>query len=145
MAEPRATAGIITIERTLAAPPEVVYAAWTTPASMAVWLTPVGHAEVDADVRVGGAFTITMVGDGRRIEHSGEYLELVPPHLLRFTWRSPYTGPEPGVVTVELRPAPGGTALRLTHASLPSEAVDGHRGGWGSMLERLGAELAESI
>lgn len=132
-----ATRGTLRIERLLPAPPERVFLAWTDPAEMGGWLSPVGTADVVADVRVGGRFTVAMVGDGRRIEHEGEYLEIDPPRRLRFTWRSPYTGPEPGIVTVELDPVPGGTRLALTHAALPEGAVESHAGGWGSILDRL--------
>lgn len=131
------TPGTLRIERVLPASPERVFRAWTDPAEMGGWLSPVGTAEVVADVRVGGRFTVVMVGDGRRIEHAGEYLEIDPPRRLRFTWRSPYTGPEPGIVTVALDAVPGGTRLVLTHAALPEDTVESHAGGWGSILDRL--------
>jgi uncharacterized protein YndB with AHSA1/START domain len=137
------TTGTLRIDRILRASPDRVFAAWTDPTSLAAWMSPVGHAEVAADVRVGGSFTVAMVGDGRRIEHTGEYLEIDPPRRLRFSWRSPYTGPEAGVVTVEIAPVPEGTRLVLTHERLPAEAVDGHASGWGTMVERLGVHLAE--
>jgi uncharacterized protein YndB with AHSA1/START domain len=135
--------GSLRVERVLPAPPEEVFAAWTTPGRMAAWLTPVGHAEAEVDLRVGGAFRVVMVGEGFRIEHTGTYLELDPPRRLVFTWASPYTGPEPGVVTVELHPHDDGTRLVLTHAGLPPEAVDAHREGWIAIAERLAGALVE--
>jgi uncharacterized protein YndB with AHSA1/START domain len=78
-----------------------------------------------------------------RIEHTGEYLAVEPPRLLSFTWASPYTGPRAGVVTVTLTPRGGATLLVLTHEHLPEDAVDSHRGGWGAILDRLDAVLAE--
>jgi uncharacterized protein YndB with AHSA1/START domain len=127
----------IHIERILPAPPERVFAAWTDADQLARWMSPVGHAEVQADVRPGGVFAVVMVGDGRRIEHTGEYLEVDPPRRLRFTWRSEYTGSEPSVVTVELHEVPEGTRLELTHAVLPDDSLDSHADGWGSMLDRF--------
>jgi uncharacterized protein YndB with AHSA1/START domain len=129
------------IEMDLPAPIEEVYAAWTEPSTMARWLSPVGHAEVEADVRVGGRFTVVMVGGGRRIEHTGEYLTVDPPRELSFTWSSPYTGAEPSVVTVVLSQDGEGTHLALVHERLPAGAGDSHRGGWGAMLERLAGEV----
>jgi uncharacterized protein YndB with AHSA1/START domain len=82
-----------------------------------------------------------MVGQDRRIEHTGEYLEVTPPRRLSFTWRSPYTGPEPSVVTVELRPGDEGTELVLSHKRLPRDQVEPHAGGWGRMLDRLIEEV----
>lgn len=130
------------IRRILPAPPNDVYSAWTDPESLRDWLSPVGHAEAEVDLRAGGSFRIVMIGEGHRIEHTGEYLELTPPERLVFTWSSPYTGPEPSVVTVELRPHDAGTELLLTHERLPQGAADSHGRGWGAMLERLTALLA---
>jgi len=127
----------LVIERVLPAPPEEVFDAWTAPARMASWMSPTGGAEAQSDPRVGGSFRVVMMGEGLRIEHTGTYLELDPPRRLVFTWVSPYTGPEPSMVTVELHPHDDGTRLVLTHERLPAEVVDSHRGGWGSMLERL--------
>jgi uncharacterized protein YndB with AHSA1/START domain len=135
-------AGALVIERVLAASPAEVFDAWTAPARMADWMSPFGHAEATVDLRVGGAFLVVMVGADERIEHTGEYLELDPPRRLVFTWTSPHTGPEPSLVTVELHPHDVGTRLTLSHERLPSEVVESHRGGWGSMLERLAGAVA---
>jgi uncharacterized protein YndB with AHSA1/START domain len=136
---------MLRIERVLPASPERVYASWTDPDELARWMSPVGHAEVENDVRRGGAFSVVMVGEGRRIEHTGEYLEVDPPRRLRFTWRSEYTGTEPSLVTVELEEVPEGTRLVLTHTMLPDDALDSHAGGWGSMLGRLVVLVAERV
>jgi uncharacterized protein YndB with AHSA1/START domain len=128
--------GSLHLERLVPGEPEDVFAAWTTP-RMARWMSPEGAAEAEVDLRVGGRFRVIMVGHVDRLEHTGEYLELEPPRRLVFTWASPYTGPEPSVVTVELYPQDAGTRLVLTHEQLPAEVVDGHRNGWGEMLGRL--------
>jgi uncharacterized protein YndB with AHSA1/START domain len=133
--------GALKIERVLPASPDEVFAAWTTPERMAVWMSPAGHAEAEVDLRPGGVFRVTMVGDDLRIDHTGIYLELDPPRRLVFTWISPYTGSEPSVVTVELHPHDDGTRLVLVHERLPADVVDSHRSGWGTMLERLTAAL----
>ena len=132
----------LVLEQFMPASPEDVFGAWTTPGRMADWMSPMGHAEAEVDLRVGGAFRVVMVGDDSRIEHTGEYLEVDPPMRLVFTWSSPYTGPEPSVVTVELHPHDEGTRMVLTHERLPVGVVESHRGGWGSMLERLAEILS---
>lgn len=129
------------LRRLLPAPAEEVFAAWTDPELMGRWLSPVGHAEVEVDLRVGGRFRVIMGAEDRRLEHTGKYLEIAPARRLAFTWRSPYTGPEPTVVTVELRPVEDGTELVLTHAQLPEDQVEPHAGGWGRMLDRLTEEV----
>jgi uncharacterized protein YndB with AHSA1/START domain len=133
------------IERLLPAPVEEVFAAWTNPELMALWLSPVGHAEVQNDLSVAGRFRVLMVGDDMRIEHTGEYLEIQPPHRLAFTWNSPYTGNEPSVVTVELASEADQTRLVLVHERLPKSQVDPHAGGWGTMLDRLTELLRSEI
>jgi uncharacterized protein YndB with AHSA1/START domain len=112
---------------------------------MSRWLSPVGHAEAEVEPWVGGRLRVTMIGDDMRIEHTGEFRELVPPSRLVFTWSSPYTGPLPSLVTVELVAATGGTDLTLVHESLPPESVEPHAGGWGGILDRLAAECERSL
>ena len=135
----------IRIERMLPAPIEEVFAAWTDPESMSLWLSPIGRADVEADPRVHGRFRVVMVGGDVSIEHTGEYLVFDPPRLLSFTWRSPYTGPEPSVVTVTLTPEGETTRLLLVHERLPAEQVTPHAEGWGSILDRLAGLLASAI
>jgi uncharacterized protein YndB with AHSA1/START domain len=131
--------GVARIEVVLPAPIDEVYDAWTEPKTMARWLSPIGHSEVEADVRVGGTFRVVM-GD-MRIEHTGEYLAVEPPRRLSFTWQSPYTGDEPSVVTVILTADGEGTHLLLVHERLPDGEAESHRGGWGAILQRLATEV----
>jgi uncharacterized protein YndB with AHSA1/START domain len=135
--------GCVRIEMALPAPIEDVYAAWTQPEAMARWLAPMGSAEVEADVRVGGRFRVVMIGDGMSIQHTGEYLTVEPPRCLSFTWQSPYTGAEPSVVTVTLTADANSTQLLLLHERLPKDAAESHRGGWGAILQRLVEEVRQ--
>jgi uncharacterized protein YndB with AHSA1/START domain len=135
----------VRIERVLPAPIDEVFAAWTDPESMSLWLSPIGHAEVEADPRVDGRFRVVMVGGDVSIEHNGKYLVFDPPRLLSFTWRSPYTGPEPSVVTVTLTPEGETTRMVLVHERLPAEQVTPHADGWGSILDRLSELLASVV
>lgn len=130
------------MRRTIAASAERLFHAWTDPGQLARWMSPVGHAVVEVDARVGGRIRVTMAGDGRTIEHTGEYLAIERPHRLVFTWRSPYTGGVASRVTVELIEGAGGTELTLHHELLPPEAIGSHAAGWGSMLDRLAALLS---
>jgi uncharacterized protein YndB with AHSA1/START domain len=139
------------IEYSIGAPAERVFAAWLDPATIARWLSPTAHASAEVEAVVGGSFRIVMLdpegrlsAPGTAIEHVGHYLEIDPPRRLAFTWASPYTGPEPSRVTVELEAVGSGTRLTLRHDRLPAEAVDSHRGGWGSMLDNLARLLEEA-
>lgn len=134
--------GVIEIRRRLPAQVDEVFRWWTDPELLREWMTPVGTVDAEVDLRVGGRLRIVMRGDGRVIEHTGEYLEIDPPRRIVFTWVSPYTGSVPSVITVELEPAgDDATDLRLVHSRLPDEAARRHRGGWDAMLDRLGGLL----
>jgi uncharacterized protein YndB with AHSA1/START domain len=134
--------GIVEIRRRLSAPVAEVFAWWTQADKLQQWMSPFGIAEADVDLRVGGAFRIVMKSGDVVIHHSGEFIEIETPKRLVFTWVSPYTGPDPSLVMLELEPdGERATQLRLVHSRLPSEVAESHRGGWGAMLDRLAACL----
>jgi uncharacterized protein YndB with AHSA1/START domain len=133
--------GTVRIERLIPALIEDVFAAWTDPNVMAQWFSPTGLARVEADVRIRGSFRLSMLGEGVEIDHEGEYLAIEPPRLVSFTWRSPYTEGVDSVVTVTLEPDGDATRLLLVHDQLPDGAAESHRGGWGSILDRLVATV----
>lgn len=135
------SAAVVRVVRLVPVRPERVYEAWIDPAILARWISPLGRAEAAVEPWVGGRLQVTMIEGDVRIEHTGEYRELVPGRRLVFTWQSPYTGTGPSVVTVELEPVDTGTALTLVHEHLPPDGVDSHRGGWGQILDRLSAVL----
>lgn len=133
----------VEIRRRLPAPAAEVFA-WCTRAEMLrQWMSPVGFAEANVDLRVGGAIQIIMRSGDVSIRHEGEFLEIDPPRRLVFTWVSPYTGPEPSLVTIELEAAGDNvTDLLLVHRQLPPEVAASHRDGWGKMLDRLAKSIA---
>ena len=136
----------VEVERRLPAPVAEVFRWWTDPHLLARWMTPVGTVTAIVDLRVGGALRIVMRGGDTVIEHRGTYREVEPPRRLVFTWASPFTGGGPSLVTVELEPdGDHATILRLRHSELPDAAAESHRGGWGTMLDRLAAGLEEGL
>lgn len=78
-----------TITRTLNAPQDVVWRAWTEEAELAQWLRPFGVStdSVSFDVRVGGQYTYTMINDetGETFPTGGVFLEVNPMDRLVFT------------------------------------------------------------
>jgi uncharacterized protein YndB with AHSA1/START domain len=129
------------VKRVLSAPADRVFAAWTSAESLRQFITPgnPGHADVECDVRVGGKFRIDMQGtDGKVFKHNGEYLEVIPPKRLKFTWISASTNQRPTVVTIDFKPLGEKTEITLVHDGLDSvKNVEGHTKGWTAILEQL--------
>ncbi len=135
----------LVVRRTIAASPEEVFAAWTSAESMEQWMRPgpTESARVSIDPRPGGALRIDMIGAGQVHEHRGEFLEVVPPRRLVFTWISKGTQGQRSVVTVEITPQGAGSELVLTHERLPDDAAaQAHTQGWTSILESLAKALS---
>ena len=129
--------------------PEKVWRAWTDPQALKRWWGPGGQDPVslaELDVRVGGRFRIVFGGpEGRDHEVQGVYRVVVPPRRLVFTWTWPNSTPErESLVTLEFRPADGGTELAFLHEQLFDEAVrDNHRRGWTESFAKLETYLLE--
>src|SRR5262245_53976208 len=78
----------LVIKRILSAPRERVFSALTDPAKMAKWFIGMetGQAKVTSDFRVGGKYSVEMSNTEEKCVPCGEYLEIVPPEKLSFTW-----------------------------------------------------------
>jgi uncharacterized protein YndB with AHSA1/START domain len=115
----------ILITRAFAAPRELVYEAWTTPALVERWW----HANrgrvtlAEIDLRVGGSWrSVAVTDDGTEVAFHGEYREIVPNERIVST--EVYEGaPGPGTVnTLTLQEADGGTMLTIL-VECPSKEV----------------------
>ena len=118
------TTGTVELHRVLRAPPDRVYRAFLDADAFAKWVAPYGFTckVHHLDARVGGTFrmSFTNFSTGSSNAFGGEYLELVPDTLLRYTDR--FEDPNlPGElqVTVALTPALCGTEVRITQAGIP--------------------------
>ena len=112
------------LQRVLRARPDKVYRAFLEASAMAKWLPPYGFTcQVHhLDARVGGTFRMSFHNFSTGNGHSfgGEYIELVPNELIRYTDK--FEDPDlPGVleVTVSLKPILCGTELRITQGGIP--------------------------
>jgi uncharacterized protein YndB with AHSA1/START domain len=133
------------LTRTIAAPIERVFQAWTHPAVMARWFFAGENWTVDVenDLRVGGAFSLLMHGETGNFLCSGVYREITPPTRLVFTWTS-YAVTDT-LVTLELRALGDATELILTHDGLIDAAIhQNHADGWGGCLANLGRYFASA-
>jgi uncharacterized protein YndB with AHSA1/START domain len=136
----------MTISKQLAAAPETVFDAWTTPQHMAGWLSPMTTASIPLlELRVGGRYQIDMHGEEKDYVHTGQYLEIDRPNKLVFSWHSEGTGQEETIVTLEFAATEGGTLLTLTHDRFPTaKSRDDHTQGWTAIFEKLEHVFASS-
>ena len=137
------------IERRLAAPRELVFAAWTEPRHLRRWSAPHGFEipVAEGELRPGGGWRAAMrAPDGTEHRLAGTYREIVAPERLVFThaWLDDDGRPGPEtLVTVTFDAVEGGTLMRFTQTGFDSRAArDGHGGGWTESFERLDAYLA---
>jgi len=116
--------GTVHLHRVLKAPPERVYRAFTTPDAMAKWIPPYGFTckVQHMEARLGGAFKMSFTNftTQHSLSFGGEYIELVPNELLKYTDK--FDDPNlPGVmqVTVILKQTSCGTDLSVTQEGIP--------------------------
>jgi uncharacterized protein YndB with AHSA1/START domain len=152
MNESNAGEDTVRVERTMHAPPERVFRAFLDPERIQQWMAP-GELVIDrvtVDPRVGGRIVILHSLKGVRTgSFEGEFVKIVPNRELVYRWAFVGTEPEKGeyfdsLVTVTLRPAPGGrTQVTVVHEKLE----DLRRGapeihaqvvwGWNDSLDKL--------
>jgi uncharacterized protein YndB with AHSA1/START domain len=126
------------------AAPETIFGAWLDPRIAARWLfatasRPVTHVTIDA--RVGGSFRLVERENGRLIEHTGEYLEIVPPYRLAFTLSLEKHPRIATHVTVEIAALRKGCELALRHENVPRECARDIETRWTGILYGLGVTL----
>lgn len=136
------------LHRVFRAPPNRVWRAFTDADALAKWLPPYGFTCTvhELDARVGGRFRMSFrnFSNGQAHGFGGEYLELVPDSLIRYT--DVFDNPNlPGVleVTVTLRPVLCGTELKVEQAGIPEPIpLEMCHLGWQESLAQL-ATLVE--
>ena len=141
----------VRLHRVLRTTPERVYRAFLEGSAMTKWLPPHGftcHVH-HLEARVGGTFRMSFQNFSTGNGHSfgGEYLELVPNELIRYTDQFEDPG-LPGIleVTVSLKPVLCGTELTITQSGIP-EAIplDMCYLGWQESLLQLAALVEPDI
>ena len=123
---------------------EKVFNAWTDAETAGKWLfaTPTGQmVRAEIDPRVGGSFIFVDRRNGEDIEHTGDYVELVPPRRLVFDFGVPKYTTEKTRVTIEIAPEASGCQLTLTHDGVWAEYETRTTQGWNMLLDGLAATL----
>jgi len=155
----------LVLERTLDAPRDLVWKAWTTPEHLKRWFAPKPYeiSELELDLRPGGIFRLRMVGpDGFDTGHGnpGCVLEVVEGEKL--VWTSAlapgYRPAEPGegcesfpmTAIVTMKDAGNGrtlyraVALHKSKADRDMHEQMGFDEGWGKCADQL-EELAQEL
>jgi uncharacterized protein YndB with AHSA1/START domain len=141
----------VRLHRVLAAKPEKVYRAFLEADALAKWLPPYGftcHVE-HLDAKAGGSFRMSFKNFTTGNSHSfgGEYLELVPGSLIRYTDR--FDDPNlPGVmqVTINLKPVSVGTEINIEQAGVPAAIpLEACYLGWQQSLMQLALVVEPEI
>jgi len=140
--------GTVELHRILRTTPDKIYRAFTNAAALAKWLPPYGFTCTveHLEAKVGGTFRMSFSNftSGNGHSFGGEYKELVPGELIRYTDK--FDDPNlPGelLVTVKLKPVLTGTEVRITQSGIPELIpVEMCYLGWQESLAQL-ANLVE--
>ena len=133
--------------RLLPAPRPRVFAALTRSADVARWWGPRSFTtpEIALDPRVGGRYRFTMQPpEGDPFHVSGEFLDVVPPSALVFTfrWDEPTPDDRETVVTLVLDAFGEATELTVRQGDFATgDRLVLHRSGWTDSLDKLSALL----
>lgn len=119
------TTNTVQLHRVLKSTPDRVYRAFLNPDAMAKWLPPFGFTGKvhQMDAKVGGTYSMSFTNFTTGDSHSfgGEYLELVPNELLRYTAK--FDDPNlPGQMqtTVTLRAVFCGVEIKVVQEGIPA-------------------------
>lgn len=148
----------LVLEREVDVPPELVWAAWTTPEHLLKWFTPKPFetAEVEIDVRPGGIFRVVMRSPEGELMDQGSGCILEAVENRRLVWTGALgpgfrpTGSDfPFTAIITMEPSGSGTRYRAVAMHGDPELKSRHEEmgfaeGWGAALDQL-VELAKTL
>lgn len=150
----------VRLERTYAAPRDVVFKAWTDPDQIAEWWGPDGfdvpREKIEVDLRVGGAFKLTMVlrseqiaqgmgvAVGTEFPDRSEIVELEESSLLVLrSAPQPHHGIPDAILTrIAFTDVDGGTRVEIVSGPHTDAMAPNAELGWSQQLDKLERLLA---
>ena len=131
------------VRRTIRAPRQKVFDAWTTAEELKAWHAPgpltVSFAQID--LRPGGAYRIHMrAPDGTEHRVSGTYREVDAPKKVVYTWG--WDGDhvvKDSIVTIEFNDLGNATEVVLRHEIADDAERANHEKGWIAIMDKLEA------
>lgn len=125
----------ITVEKTIAAPIEVVWNTYTTPEDIKVWnaASPDWHTTAaSVDLREGGAFSSRMEAkDGSMgFDFAGTYTRIIPHKRIVYAFGD-------RAACVDFNPDGDGVNVQITFDSEPAHSVEQQRQGWQAILDNF--------
>ena len=137
------TSNKVSLHRVLAAPVEKVFKAFKDADAMASWLPPYGFlCKVHSmDFKVGGKYKMSFTNFSTGGGHSfgGEYLEIIPNELLKYTDQFDDPGmPGQMITTIKFKKVLCGTELTAIQEGIPAIIpVEMCYLGWQESLDKL--------
>jgi len=133
----------VSLHRVIKASPEKVYRAFTEALALASWMPPYGFLGTvhHMDVKVGGTFKMSFQNftTGKSDSFGGEYLEVIPNELLKYTDHFEDSN-LPGTIvnTIWFRKTSVGTDLKILQKNIPAMIpAEMCYLGWQESLEKL--------
>jgi uncharacterized protein YndB with AHSA1/START domain len=139
--------GVITASIEIAAPPEAVFRAISSPEITQWWGADDMYRVVKwvGDVRPGGTWQAdtAAAGGGPEMIVRGKFLVVDPPRVLEHTWEPSWEDFLSTTVRYTLTPTPTGTRVDVRHSGFAAAAAAGqdHAEGWMRVLNWLEAHF----
>ena len=136
---------VVIVTQKFASDEESIYDALLDPKTARKFLfaTATGTmVRAEIDPRVGGRYTFVERREGKDVLHTGEYLELVRPVRMVFTFSVPEYSSEVSTVEINLAHLGEGCELKLINSGVPREYAEGTRAGWAGILLKARDVLA---
>jgi uncharacterized protein YndB with AHSA1/START domain len=139
--QPRSKTIQLKLSKLLPASCEDAFDLWLDEAQLHLWMRPSDAEFVDVEWHptVGNTFRLELrESDGRLFTHSGRFVEIQRPRILRMTWNSTVLGDHPSQVSVEFTQKAGNCVVVLIHDLPDDEAIlSDHQSGWLVILQRF--------